>query len=219
MKILRRTDLGAEVIKLQKLLGIKADGIFGSITETAVKKLQSVRGLPVNGIVDFETWAALGIKKPLNERDRLFQKYGNPFIDARTFEKEWMWTWFCRDEFPELPMPKIYANRLLIPHLKIVFNELNKKNLLKEIRTYEGCWNPRYIRGYETQKILSIHTWALAIDFNAKDNPMGMTYQNAIDRNLKPFSHDFQQAWRDCGWVCGIDFRRGDGMHFQKTNV
>lgn len=35
---------------------IDADGIYGPATETAVRKFQSVFGLPVTGIVDYKTW-------------------------------------------------------------------------------------------------------------------------------------------------------------------
>lgn len=38
---------------------IVADGIFGSITETAVRAFQSSRGLAVDGMVGSETWPAL----------------------------------------------------------------------------------------------------------------------------------------------------------------
>lgn len=35
---------------------ITADGIYGSMTSEAVKKFQSIFGLPQSGIVDFKTW-------------------------------------------------------------------------------------------------------------------------------------------------------------------
>ena len=35
---------------------ITADGIYGPATEAAVRKFQSVFGLPVTGIVDYRTW-------------------------------------------------------------------------------------------------------------------------------------------------------------------
>lgn len=153
------------------------------------------------------------------ERERLFAKFGDPAADPRKFEVSWMMTYFVQKDFPELPFHKIYANRLLIPHIQSLFAELKKRGLLHEIKSYGGCWNPRYIRGYEVQKIPSIHTWALALDFNTDQNPLGMTREQAINAGLKPFSAEFFQCCREMGWTCGIDFKRGDGMHFQKTNV
>jgi len=56
---LRRGSQGAEVKRLQKLLGIAQDGIFGSYTERAVKELQLRNGLSADGVVGTKTWALL----------------------------------------------------------------------------------------------------------------------------------------------------------------
>lgn len=62
MKTIKKLDKGEEVKKLQKLLGINDDGIFGPITEECVKQFQRKNGLvPIDGIVGSKTWAALGI--------------------------------------------------------------------------------------------------------------------------------------------------------------
>lgn len=219
MKTLHKGDKGTEVVELQKLLGIKADGDFGTITESGVRSFQYTHGIIADGIVGVATWMKLGKSKPATDRDKLISRFGNPMEDPRLFETQYMMTFFIQKEFPEVSFPKVYMNRHLIPEFKKVIAILKQKNLLKEIKTYGGCWLPRYIRGYEAQKILSIHTWALAIDFNASDNPLGMTKQQALDMGLTPFSKEFDQVWRDCGWVCGIDFKRGDGMHYQNVNV
>jgi hypothetical protein len=58
--MLRRGDHGASVIELQQKLGIKADGDFGPMTESAVKAFQSRKGLTVDGLVGPTTWKALG---------------------------------------------------------------------------------------------------------------------------------------------------------------
>ena len=62
MKTLRIGDKGDEVKKLQKLLKINADGVFGAQTEKAVKDFQWGHGLEMDGIVGEKTWSALGIK-------------------------------------------------------------------------------------------------------------------------------------------------------------
>jgi N-acetyl-anhydromuramyl-L-alanine amidase AmpD/peptidoglycan hydrolase-like protein with peptidoglycan-binding domain len=67
-KILRRGSTGAEVKSLQqKLKDVNCDpgpidGIFGPLTEAAVKKFQGQVSLPVTGVVDVPTWVALGKK-------------------------------------------------------------------------------------------------------------------------------------------------------------
>lgn len=56
---LKRGSKGNEVVQVQTLLGIDADGIFGKKTEAAVKAFQAANGLKVDGIVGKQTWAAL----------------------------------------------------------------------------------------------------------------------------------------------------------------
>ena len=61
----RNGDSGERVRSVQYLLRqfgrteVTADGIFGSITETAVRAFQTNRGLAVDGMVGSETWPAL----------------------------------------------------------------------------------------------------------------------------------------------------------------
>ena len=50
---------GDLVAALQKGLGVESDGIFGPITEGAVKTFQRRAGLAVTGVVDPTTWQAL----------------------------------------------------------------------------------------------------------------------------------------------------------------
>jgi peptidoglycan hydrolase-like protein with peptidoglycan-binding domain len=61
----RRGSRGGAVRTIQTKLkatvatAIKVDGIFGPITEQAVRKFQRSRGLQVDGIVGAKTWQAL----------------------------------------------------------------------------------------------------------------------------------------------------------------
>jgi len=151
----------------------------------------------------------------MTQRDLLNSRFGNPVLNPAKFEAQNMIVWKCQEEFPELPFPRMYVNVYILPFLRATFKALQKAGLLHEIKTYDGCFNVRYVRGSTT--MLSIHSWALAVDFNAKDNPLGLTREQCIANGLTPFSEAFFQVWRETGWVCGIDFSRGDGMHFQRT--
>ncbi|NJN87253.1 MAG: peptidoglycan-binding protein [Leptolyngbyaceae cyanobacterium SL_7_1] len=66
-------NAGAAVMKLQQILiqhgaELVIDGVFGSQTQFEVMTFQESRQLPVNGIVDAETWAALQPLKYLVQR-------------------------------------------------------------------------------------------------------------------------------------------------------
>jgi peptidoglycan hydrolase-like protein with peptidoglycan-binding domain len=61
---LRFGSSGDAVRVLQRLLlcnryGIRVDGVFSALTETAVRAFQSQRNLVVDGIVGSQTWRAL----------------------------------------------------------------------------------------------------------------------------------------------------------------
>jgi hypothetical protein len=62
----RRGDSGPDVTSVQHLLnargaGLAADGVFGPLTETAVRNFQAAMGLSVTGVVDTRTWPTLVI--------------------------------------------------------------------------------------------------------------------------------------------------------------
>ena len=58
-RILRKGDTGPDVVRLQRLLGVAADGIFGPRTLHAVKRFQDRHGLLIDGEVGPHTRAAL----------------------------------------------------------------------------------------------------------------------------------------------------------------
>jgi peptidoglycan hydrolase-like protein with peptidoglycan-binding domain len=49
------------VKQLQIALHVNVDGNFGPETEAAVRALQARNGLPVNGVVDTQTWSTIGV--------------------------------------------------------------------------------------------------------------------------------------------------------------
>jgi hypothetical protein len=59
--IVKRGDRGMAVRAIQRRLGITADGVFGPMTEGAVKRFQSRHNLVPDGIVGPLTRAALGL--------------------------------------------------------------------------------------------------------------------------------------------------------------
>ena len=68
MQTIRKGSRGGDVATLQHALNLIADGIFGPITDEAVRDFQRTHNLGVDGIVGPKTWAALGIGSSPNPR-------------------------------------------------------------------------------------------------------------------------------------------------------
>jgi peptidoglycan hydrolase-like protein with peptidoglycan-binding domain len=61
---LRRGASGEAVKEVQQAVGVDADGVFGHLTERAVKDFQFSHDLPVDGVVGPRTWAKIAEAKP-----------------------------------------------------------------------------------------------------------------------------------------------------------
>lgn len=67
-KTISKGSRGDTVALLQRKLNLIPDGIFGPITDEAVRDFQKSHGLAVDGIVGPKTWAALGVGSLPNAR-------------------------------------------------------------------------------------------------------------------------------------------------------
>lgn len=136
------------------------------------------------------------------------KKFGEP--TAVSFEPTHMELWDVPNDInikiPTLPN-KIYCNKLMIAALEKAFRNVIARNLTKEIKTWDGCFNIRKKRG---QKTMSIHSWALAIDINAAWNAFG----------AKPtMSAELVKCFTDAGFDWGGTWAKADGMHFQLKSI
>jgi peptidoglycan hydrolase-like protein with peptidoglycan-binding domain len=59
MVVYKRGSKGEIVKQIQKALNLYPDGIFGILTEEAVKEFQQDHGLDCDGVVGKKTWDAL----------------------------------------------------------------------------------------------------------------------------------------------------------------
>lgn len=152
----------------------------------------------------------------MSDTQKCLAVYGDPSKPA--FAAKWL----VRHELPESVKPyfpkygairptAVYMNKFATAALDAVLLELLATGLIKELKTYDGCHNVRLKRGLNEY---SIHSWGLALDFNALLNALGVAWGS------KPgmFSKAFLDVWRKHGWICGADFTRGDSMHFQYTS-
>jgi putative chitinase len=60
---------GEEVKKLQRVLGLNADGVFSASTETALKAWQTLNGFVADGVISDSIWSKLFGVIPARDRD------------------------------------------------------------------------------------------------------------------------------------------------------
>jgi hypothetical protein len=105
---------------------------------------------------------------------------------------------------------RIYCHKQLaspiLSALELLYstNLLNGVSALSLLKTYDGCFNVRKKRGAST---MSLHSWGLAIDFNAKTNAFGAkpTMPKIVVDAFKANGFDWGGDW----------LGKPDGMHFQ----
>jgi hypothetical protein len=148
-----------------------------------------------------------------------YNKYGHPD------KKKNLVIWDVPAELEIGVIPKrIYCNKDLIAPLEQAFRNLIATGAVKELKTWDGCYNYRPIRGYEKKYeaamkagnlqlaiiYLSIHSWAMAIDVNA--------FENGLGKEPK-LSKKFVKCFTDAGFEWGGNWSRKDGMHFQVATL
>ena len=130
------------------------------------------------------------------------KKYGDP-----TLEKS-MIVWDVPTELEIGVIPKkIYCNKDMVNPLSLAFKYLIERNFIKELKTWDGCFNIRKKRGLNSA---SLHSWGIAIDINAAWNGL----------NMKPqLSEGFVKCFTDAGFEWGGNWKRRDGMHFELASI
>jgi len=77
------------------------------------------------------------------------------------------------------------------------------------ILTYDGLYNPRPMRGGTAW---SLHSWAIAIDFNAEHNSNRSHWPVASSMPI-----EIMECFAHEGWTAAGAFWSRDAMHFQAT--
>lgn len=102
---------------------------------------------------------------------------------------------------------RVYCNRDMVLPLTNAFKNIINRNLVHELKTWDGCFN---IRNKRMGVSLSLHSWGIAIDINAAWNRMGK----------KPtMSKELVACFEDAGFEWGGRWAKPDGMHFQLRNI
>ncbi len=214
---------GEDVKNLQqalKSLGFpigKVDGIFGNKTKEAVIAFQITSKLNADGVVGPITWEKLFPSSSPHipelvvprSRDELYKVFGDP-LDSGYWKA---YGGFCETP-PELNHVFTYqkdekngfwCNKLLISFFQSVYRAIVHADLSAKLHSFDGCYNLRYTRG---AKKLSMHSWGIAVDHNAKTNPLGA--DGDIDSEIV-------EIFESEGFYWGGNFKRKDPMHFEFT--
>ena len=117
-----------------------------------------------------------------------FKKYGDP--RGTQFQPTWMTMYQVDPDIgaliPCLPH-KIYLNKDLVTPLDNVLIEIYNQGLCPLITEWGGAFNIRVVRGFEQKfnelygkglieaadNLLSMHSWAIAWDWNMSTNALG----------------------------------------------
>jgi hypothetical protein len=106
------------------------------------------------------------------------------------------------------PVYRIFCNKDMAGPLNDAFQRLINVGAHLELETFDGCFSVRWIRGIPG--VPSFHSWGIAIDFNAKKNPLG---------GASSWSPLFIACMESAGFTYGGRFSRSDPMHFQLAQI
>jgi len=130
------------------------------------------------------------------------KKYGDPTKESS------MVIWDVPKELEIGVLPKrLYCNKDMILPLTKAFKNLISTGCVKELKTWDGCFNIRKKRGLTS---MSLHSWGIAIDVNAAWNGLNKEPQ---------LSKEFVNCFTLAGFDWGGTWTRKDGMHFQLKSI
>jgi hypothetical protein len=122
-------------------------------------------------------------------------------------EQSWVAANIRTEEMPIIG--RVTGHRVMLPQLRAVLNEVVSRGLSSKIKTYDGCYVPRFI-GRDPSRGLSFHTYGTAIDLNAATNYRGIP--GDIDRTVVSIFKKWGFAW-------GGDWNYTDPMHFELAKL
>lgn len=130
------------------------------------------------------------------------KKYGDPTKESS------MTLWDVPKELEIGVLPKrLYCNKDMILPLTKAFKNLISTGCVRELKTWDGCFNIRKKRGLAS---MSLHSWGCAIDVNAAWNGLNKEPQ---------LSKEFVNCFTLAGFDWGGTWTRKDGMHFQLKSI
>lgn len=212
------TETAVQTFQFEK--GLKADGIVGTLTWAALDTKKPDKTAFHVPDPPFPPMSA-------KTRERIFGSFAYRAVGNAAGEIEITDGWEDRNiskfTIPQLrgvpmydPNSKlrctgiVHLHRKAGPTFQRFFDLVEDQNLLHLIRTFDGAFYPRFIRGSKTS--LSNHSWGTALDINAYANGLGKKPAGmGEDGCLLPLVG----LMHECGLYWGGHFSRQDGMHVE----
>jgi predicted chitinase len=105
------------------------------------------------------------------------------------------------------------GHRLLEKPLHQALGLVCDRGLAKEIKTFDGVWA---VRPMKSSNSFSVHSWGLAIDFNAQTSPFQTPASSTWPDMVTDFSDDLVRCFAEAGFEWGGLWNSVyDPMHFQ----
>lgn len=182
----------SEIIELQKHVGTKPDGIWGSASIKACQDhLRKLMPKP-------SQW-------PSSDQASLRSYYGRPGNETSLVGLD------VRDldvRYEGNKVATIRCHERVAASLKRALVEISKTHP-EILRDYAGCYNNRSVRGGDTA---SLHAYGAAIDFCPGDNGNHQHWPTSSSMPIK-----VMEAFAREGWLPAGAFWSRDAMHFQAT--
>lgn len=135
--------------------------------------------------------------------DQCLRKYGPPEKESNMI----LWDVPPLLELGVIPN-KLYCNKDMVVPLTRAFGNIIECGVLDQLKTWDGCFNIRKMKG--STKEPSLHSWGVAIDINAAWNGY----------NKKPtMSKELVLCFTNAGFTWGGKWSKPDGMHFQLAKI
>lgn len=229
-EIIADGDFGSNTQKasmdFQSKNGLTADGIIGNATYLKAMQygFQLVEDHPDNADEFSSAWPGSPGFNPLGLSD-LQSIFGRMEYTINPDHTIIITNHWAEENLVTVPIPQIkalppYFTGKITVHKKVagqfqaLFNEWEKAGLTGHLLTYDGAYQPRLIRGSNTN--LSNHAFGVAIDLNAEWNKLAvipaLKGQKGSVRELVPIAERLGFYW-------GGHFSRNDGMHFEIARV